>query len=59
MNVSFYLLYGKIQDCLIEAASLEVPIISSDCPNGPIEILSNGKGGFIYKSYNLKFYRNF
>jgi glycosyltransferase involved in cell wall biosynthesis len=25
-------------------------IISSDCPNGPVEFLNNGNFGFLYKS---------
>ena len=39
---------------LIEAASVNKIIISSDCPNGPVEFLSYGKGGYLYKSNNLK-----
>ena len=39
---------------LIEAASLGIPIISSDCPNGPTEFLDNGQGGFLFKSDNVK-----
>ena len=35
---------------LVEAAFSRVPIISSDCPNGPNEILDNGEGGYLYKS---------
>ena len=35
---------------LIEAAICNLFIISSDCRNGPKEILSNGKGGLIFKS---------
>ena len=29
-------------------------ILSSDCASGPREILSNGKGGFLFKSNNNK-----
>ena len=43
---------------LIEAASTETPIISSDCPNGPIEILSNGNGGFLYESNQAQSFIN-
>ena len=43
---------------LIEAASIETPIISSNCPNGPIEILSNGKGGFLYESNEVQSFVN-
>ena len=35
---------------LVEAAVCKVPIISSDCKNGPQEILSNGDGGYLFKS---------
>ena len=35
--------------CLMEAAFCNTLIVSSDCPSGPKEFLSNGKGGFIFK----------
>ena len=38
---------------LIEAAYFNVPIISSDCQNGPREILENGKNGFIFSSNDI------
>lgn len=48
---------------LIEAAYSNTPIISSDCDNGPREILNNGKNGFLYYSNNqehfLKIFKNF
>ena len=35
-------------------------ILSSDCPNGPRELLENGKNGFIFKSNNSEsFVRTF
>ena len=34
---------------LLEAICLKKFIISSRCPTGPKEILSNGKGGFLFK----------
>ena len=37
---------------ILEAAYLNIPIISSDCPNGPKEILDDGKGGFLFKNNN-------
>ena len=37
---------------LVEAAFCNLNIISSDCPNGPSELLNNGKDGFMYKSNN-------
>ena len=45
---------------LIEAAYLNVPILSSDCKNGPKEILNNGDNGILFKSNNKKsFIENF
>jgi glycosyltransferase involved in cell wall biosynthesis len=32
---------------LIEALALGAPIVSTDCPSGPAEILSNGRYGFL------------
>ena len=37
---------------LIEAGNKEIPIISSDCPSGPKEILEHGKVGYLFKSSN-------
>ena len=34
---------------LIEAASVNTTIISSNCPNGPVEFLSNGEGGYLFE----------
>ena len=39
---------------LIEAASNFLPIISSDCPSGPKEVLGYGKNGFLFKSNDEK-----
>ena len=38
---------------LIEAGYMNKLIISSDCPNGPKELLENGKNGFLFKSNSL------
>tara|TARA_B110000971_G_scaffold189674_1_gene200202 strand:+ start:38769 stop:39932 length:1164 start_codon:yes stop_codon:yes gene_type:complete len=35
---------------LIEAAYMNASIISSDCPNGPLEILNYGVGGYLFSS---------
>jgi len=37
---------------LIEAAFCNISIISSNCPNGPSELLNGGKDGFMYQSNN-------
>jgi len=38
---------------LIESGILNKPIISSDCPNGPVELLSYGLGGYLFKNNQL------
>ncbi len=37
---------------LLEASYLNIPIISSNCPNGPAEILEDGLGGFLFDNNN-------
>ena len=48
---------------LIEACYMNVPIISSNCKNGPEEILDYGKNGILFKSNDkkslLKAFQNF
>ena len=45
---------------LLEAAYLNKTILSSNCPNGPAEILDNGKNGFLFESNSPKsFLENF
>jgi glycosyltransferase involved in cell wall biosynthesis len=39
---------------LIEAAMCNLILISSDCPNGPREILNYGNNGFLYKSNSVE-----
>ena len=38
---------------LLEAALSNTSIISSNCPNGPNEILSGGHNGFLFQNNNL------
>ena len=38
---------------ILEAALCNTFIISSNCPNGPSEILSNGKYGLLFQNNNL------
>jgi glycosyltransferase involved in cell wall biosynthesis len=52
-NSEFFILSSLWEDpgfVLLEAASSRIPIISSDCRNGPKEILQNGNAGYLYKS---------
>ena len=39
---------------LIEAGYLNVPILTSDCPNGPREMIIHNKNGFKYKMKNIE-----
>ena len=43
---------------LIEAAYMNTTIISSNCPNGPVEILENGKGGYLFENNNKESFLN-
>ena len=45
--------YEGLPNVLIEAQHFGIPIISSDCPSGPKEILLNGKAGTIFKTGNF------
>jgi len=38
---------------LVESGYLNTSVISSDCPNGPKEILDNGNNGYIFKTNSL------
>ena len=40
--------YEGLPNVLIEAQQFNIPIISSNCPSGPSEILMNGKLGALY-----------
>lgn len=40
-------LYEGFPNVLLEAASFAMPIVSTDCPHGPGEIIENGKSGFL------------
>lgn len=42
---------------LVEAAACNLSIISSDCKNGPREILLDGKAGFLFRNNDSKSFR--
>ena len=46
--------YEGLPNVLLEALTLGKPVISSSCPTGPKEILSNGKGGLLFKVGDYK-----
>ncbi len=62
-KAEFFVLTSKWEDpgfVLVEAALSRAVIISSDCPNGPKEILNNGTAGYLFKSDNQdSFLENF
>jgi len=56
-NCKCFLLTSLWEDpgfVLVEAGIANATVISSNCPNGPIEILENGKNGFIFQSNSVE-----
>ena len=56
-NAHGFILSSKWEDpgfVIIEAAACRTPIISSDCQNGPQELLDNGRCGILFKNNELK-----
>ena len=56
-NCKCFLLTSLWEDpgfVLVEAGISNATVISSNCPNGPIEILENGKNGFIFESNSVE-----
>ena len=56
-NCKCFLLTSLWEDpgfVLVEAGIANATVISSNCPNGPIEILENGKNGFIFESNSVE-----
>ena len=52
-HADLFILSSRWEDpghAIIEAASLGLPIVTSDCPSGPSELVSNGAGGFIFRN---------
>ena len=45
--------YEGLPNVLLESLSIKKPVISSDCPTGPKEILDNGLGGLLFKTGNV------
>ena len=47
-------LYEGMPNCLIEAISIGIPVVSYDCPIGPSEILVDGVNGFLVENGNIR-----
>ncbi len=45
-------IWEEVGFVMVEAASCNINIISSNCKNGPEEFLLNGQGGFLFKNNN-------
>ncbi len=46
--------YEGLPNVLLEAITLKKFVISTNCPTGPREILSNGKGGYLFPIGDVK-----
>ena len=56
-NAMCFVLTSRWEDpgfVMIEAAASKLPIISSDCNNGPKEFIKGNKRGYLYKNFSLK-----
>ena len=56
-NAICFVLTSKWEDpgfVMIEAAASKLPIISSNCDNGPKEFIEFDKRGYLYENYSLK-----
>ena len=55
-NCRFFILSSKYEDpgfVLIEAGFMNKTVLSSDCPNGPIELIEKNKNGYLFESNSL------
>ena len=55
-NARLFILTSRWEDpgfVLIEAAASRALVLSSDCPNGPKEILLSGKNGILFKNNDI------
>ena len=50
--------FEGLPNVLLEAQYLNKTIISSNCPTGPKEILSNGEAGFLFEVGNVRQLKN-
>ena len=50
-------LWEEIGFVIVEAASCNVNILSSNCKNGPKEFLLNGKAGYLFENNNSESFK--
>lgn len=50
-NFGFFV--GRSGFVMVKSAFIGTPIVSSNCPNGPVEFLCNNKNGFIFNSNSI------
>lgn len=46
--------YEGLPMVLIEAQECGLPVVSFDCPNGPSDVIENGKTGYVVPLYDIK-----
>ena len=54
-HADLFVLSSRWEDpghAIIEAAALRVPIVTTDCPSGPSDLVGNGEGGWICENAN-------
>lgn len=55
-NCKFFLLTSKFEDpgfVLLEAGSVNTSVLSSNCPNGPLEIIKDNQNGYLYQNNSM------
>lgn len=52
-NADLFVLSSRWEDpghAIIEAAALEIPIVTTDCPSGPSDLVDQGAGGWVCRN---------
>ena len=57
----FFILSSKYEDpgfVILEAGFMNKIVLSSNCPNGPMELIDNEKNGYLFKENSIKDFLN-